>query len=652
MKINFYFFLIVLLQFVFLVACSTQPEQKMHPTSISSSPQQSKDFKRIKDLHAKGEIKAAINLLNIFIERHPSDEAYFLLGTLYYQQKKYKNAYTFFRIIRPNSNYGNQAKIQSAYSLSHLDIANKKKSYQLVKQILNNLKLSDTEKIRVYKLKDILLKYIDDEIIQQLETYTQLYQLIQNPTLKEKYNFKAVSLLQSKLNEDQLKQVIKHNSLKTLKSMAFFQLGSLYFDQGDFRQAKYYFKKALYWRLDEEYRDQAEKILAQINTRHKVNANTIGAILPLTGKDAAFGYKALRGLQLALEIYDHTSASDLRLAVIDSKSDLLVAKDAVQRLVLEDRVIAIVGGLMSKTAHSISSSAQKLLVPNIALSQKNDITEIGDYIFQNALTGQMQVDFLVERSMQKGLKNFAILYPNDRYGIEYAQLFWDSVLARQGQIVAVQTYTKEETDFREQIQRMIGTFYKNDRQAEFNKKLKLWRKKFPNSRKNIPNNLLEPLVFFDALFIPDGIKVLGQVAPMLVYNDIENMILLGTNLWNTPLLSQRAGQFLRSSIFVDSFSMSDENFISSDFYKNYIKVFNQKPHILELQAFEAGLILKKVIEEGADTRQEAQKMLTTINLDGVLGSLQMTEKRQVRRPMAPLTYDQKTKQISKLSHSK
>ena len=391
MRINFYFLLIILLQLVFLAACSTRPKQETPP--VSSSPQQSEDIKRIKDLHAKGEVKRAINLLKIFIERHPTDEAYFLLGTLYYQQKKYKNAYTFFRIIRPNSDYGNQAKIQSAHSLSHLDIARKKKSYQLVKQIINDLKLSNTEKIRVYKLKEFLLRYIDDEVTEQIETYTQLHQLIQNPTLKEKYKFKGLSLLQSKLNEDQLKQVIKNDSLKILKSMAFFQLGSLYFDRRDFRRAKSYFKKALYWKLDEEYKDQAEKKLAQIDTIYKVNANIIGAILPLTGKDAIFGYKALRGLQLALGIYDHTLKNELHLAVIDSKSDLFVAKNAVQRLVLEDQVIAIVGGLMSKTAHSISSSAQKLLVPNIALSQKNDITEIGDYIFQNALTGQMQVDF-------------------------------------------------------------------------------------------------------------------------------------------------------------------------------------------------------------------------------------------------------------------
>ena len=544
-KMNFYLSLFILLPF--LISCSTRLHQKALPPPAPLSSQQSTDLKRIKELRAKGEIKRTINLLKIFVEKHPTDEAYFLLGTLYYQQKKYQNAYKLFKMIQPNSRYTDQAKIQSAYCLSHLDIVNKKKSYQLVKDILKNSTLSDTEKIQIYKLKDFLLRYIDDDIIEQIETYIQLYQLVQNPTLKEKYKFKAISLLQSKLNEDQLKQVIKTDSLKTLRSMAFFQLGSLHFDQGDFRKAKAYLKKALYWKLDEEHKDQAEKILTQIDTRHKVNPNTIGAILPLTGKDAAFGYKALRGLQLALGVYDHTSENDLKLAIIDSKSDSFVAKNAVERLVMEDQVIAIIGGLMSKTAQAVSSTAQKLLVPNIALSQKNDIIEIGNYVFQNALTGQMQVDFLVEKSIQRGLKKFAILYPSDRYGIEYTQLFWDSVSARGGEIVAVQTYTKQETDFREQIQRMVGTFYKNDRESEFKEKLKLWRKKFPNSRSNIPNNLLEPLVFFDALFIPDGVKVLGQVAPMLAYNDIEDMILLGTNLWNTPLLSQRAGQIFKIS---------------------------------------------------------------------------------------------------------
>ena len=43
---------------------------------------------------------------------------------------------------------------------------------------------------------------------------------------------------------------------------------------------------------------------------------------------------------------------------------------------------------------------------------------------ENALTSEMLVRHLVKIAInQKKLKRFAILYPNDPYGIEYANLF-------------------------------------------------------------------------------------------------------------------------------------------------------------------------------------------------------------------------------------
>ena len=239
------------------------------------------------------------------------------------------------------------------------------------------------------------------------------------------------------------------------------------------------------------------------------------------------------------------------------------------------------------------------------------MTQIGSYVFQNALTSQMQIEFLVDTAMSKrGFRRFAVLYPNDKYGTQYTNLFWDAVLAKGGQIVAAQSYTKDETDFRQQIRRLAGTFYKEDRKAEHEEKLEEWKKNNPHARRE-PDQLLKPLIFFDALFIPDEVKVIGQIAPMLAYNDIEEVTLLGTNLWNTPLLGKRVGRFLRNPIFVDSFMMSNTLLASSSFYKNYVKTFKQKPHILEMQAFDTGLILKKIIEDGAKTRQQAQKKISS-----------------------------------------
>ena len=70
---------------------------------------------------------------------------------------------------------------------------------------------------------------------------------------------------------------------------------------------------------------------------------------------------------------------------MDSKNNADAARKAVKRLVIEDNVIAIVGGLLSKTAHAISSKANELGVPNISLSQKPGITEIGNYVFRKRI---------------------------------------------------------------------------------------------------------------------------------------------------------------------------------------------------------------------------------------------------------------------------
>src|SRR5690606_10639495 len=186
------------------------------------------------------------------------------------------------------------------------------------------------------------------------------------------------------------------------------------------------------------------------------------------------------------------------------------------------------------------------------LSQKANITETGEYVFRNALTGKMQVEYLVKKAMEKGITRYAILYPNDAYGTEYANLFWDEVIANGGRVTAAQSYSPTETDFRKPIQRLVGTYYIDDREAEYSLYLKDWYLKQPNRslRKKIPNDILPPIVDFEAIFIPDSTKALGQISAMLAYNDVNDIMFLGTNLWNTATIANRVGKYMRSSLFV------------------------------------------------------------------------------------------------------
>lgn len=644
--------------FVSLVACVTSPPPKQEPKKDGPSqaldPHQRSHFlTSVRENSAKGKSKQAVTQLKTWIQRHPADqEVYMLLGNIYFQEKKYKNAYTTFMSVSHKSPYINEARVKAIDCLLYLGSDHQDRAYHLLTQTLKTLKLSPKQRLHFYNLKIKLLEEFQNDPVEQIRAYLQRHQLLKDSPNDK---LKAISLIESKLNQDDLQQMVRNRDFRILKSVILFRLGLLSFEQGDFRQAKRAFRRMMAFKPSENDKQKAKDLLIQIKARNKVNPYTIGVILPLSGEESVFGYKALRGLQLALGIYSHekTKKNDLQLAVVDSESQPLIAKQAVQQLIMEDHVIAIVGSLMSRTAHVVASTAQKFLVPNISLSQKDDITQIGDYVFQNALTSQMQIEFLVETAMSlRGLRRFAVLYPNDQYGTQYTNLFWNAVLARGGQIVAAQSYTRDETDFRQQVQRLAGIFYKEDRKSEFEEKLKEWKEKHPHSRRGPPQNLLQPLIFFEALFIPDQVKVLGQIAPMLNYNDIENTTLLGTNLWNMPSLSERVGQFLKKPIFVDSFMASDDLFVTSQFYKDYVKTFAQKPHILEMQAFDTGLMLKRILQKGVKTREKMQNMMANMGqFQGALGPLEMTETRQMTRPMVALTYDEKNGQILPLSHS-
>ena len=70
-------------------------------------------------------------------------------------------------------------------------------------------------------------------------------------------------------------------------------------------------------------------------------------------------------------------------------------------------------------------------MPLIALSQKDDFTQTGNWIFQAFLTPRQQVRALVRTPWAAGIKRFAILYPDSSYGRTFSQNFQEEV-ARQG----------------------------------------------------------------------------------------------------------------------------------------------------------------------------------------------------------------------------
>ncbi len=473
-----------------------------------------------------------------------------------------------------------------------------------------------------------------------LEESVSLSVSAQTPQEQESFRLKSVEIAEGKLNQEQLEKVIRDSDYGFARGYALFRLGETALEERDKDRARKYFAGVSEFLPGSDLAIRAQDILSQLESSKFVESKAIGVVLPLTGKNAAMGARALRGVQMGLGL--NSAASGFRLAVMDSEGNPDNARRGVERLVKEDNAIAIIGSLLSKTAPAVAAKADELGVPTIGLSQKSGLTEVGPSVFRNALTSEMQVQYLVRTAMEDlGMKRFAIVYPNDPYGIEYTNLFWDEVLARGGSIAAVQAYNPKETDFRFPVQRLVGTYYIEARADEYKMRVKKTtetEKKKSLRQESQAIDALPPIIDFDAVFIPDSAKAMGQISAFLSFAGVKGIKLLGTNLWNSPGLAKRAGAFSNSLVFVDSFlpSMS----VRSRFFQEYKSIYNEDPGLIEIQAYDAALILRQLVIQGASSRESLTRELGALKkFPGALGPLHMSPEREVARPLIALTLD-------------
>lgn len=481
-------------------------------------------------------------------------------------------------------------------------------------------------------------------------------QTLENPNLNQKekeslwiYRLQAWeatndlnSMMIASQGEAELSVLAREATVPAFRAGLALKLGESKLAERKQEEAREYFQQVVQENSSADLTARAMEYLKSLDSLRKVEPKTIGVVLPLSGKTAAVAQRTLRGIQLGLGL-DGSPTSSFRLAVIDSQGNPEVARRAVERLVTEDNVIAVIGGLLSKTAAAEAAQAAELGVPTISLSLKSGVTELSPLVFRNSLTTEMQVRRLVRTTMEgMGAKRFAILYPNDFYGVDAANLFWDEVLARGGQITAVQTYPAKETDFRDVVSRLVGTFHVEARAEEFKARSKelAEAQKGKSARLNTKDAVLPPILDFDAIFIPDTVGAFEKIAATLSYSEVKNMKLLGTNLWNAEGLQRRAGAFAQNLLFVDSYSSNDTRFQNSSFVRIYRQEFNSDPGLFEIQGYDSALMLRQLISQGASSRTTLTRALTELrNLPGLLGPLSIGEDREILRPVVALTLE-------------
>ena len=366
--------------------------------------------------------------------------------------------------------------------------------------------------------------------------------------------------------------------------------------------------------------ERAKSLQGRAHKISQVASYTVGALLPLSGRKEKYGRAIIDGLKLALK------GKKIELVLADTGPNKATLKSAFERLVFEDRVMAVIGPLSGSNGELVAQWAVEYGVPNISLSSKPDLVEKGNFVFRSAVTPEKQAMALVRFGREKlNADEFAVLFPQDSFGSTYAKAYVDAVRTQGGKLTAAESYPPKATDFKTPIRNMIGKGHPYMRSEEYEamvevKEKELERELNPREKRKVET---PPIVDFDMLFIPDTYRPLGQIVPALLYSDVKNPVLIGPATWHNPKLLRRAGQYLDGSLFVDAWSGERQSSVTKDFVEQFQIRNGSIPSSLNALGFDVGLSLVKAYQKSSlppSSREELRSRLEYLGeVPGAMG---------------------------------
>jgi len=378
---------------------------------------------------------------------------------------------------------------------------------------------------------------------------------------------------------------------------------------------------------------QAKLLIEEIAGKTVYSRYTIGCLLPLSGPYRKYGNRAMKGIELALSQFNSKATNpSIHLLIKDTGGNPDKAILAMHDL-QNDQVAATIGPII--TAEAVATEAQHSGIPMITITQKENITEISDNIFRNFITPEMQVKAVVSYAAEVlEVKNFAVLYPEEKYGTHFMNLFWDEVLKYGGKIVGSEAYNPSHTDFKDPIKKLVGLYYEVPDDLKEEPDIE----KIDTEKLKDENEEPEPVVDFEAIFIPDAPNKVGLIIPQLAFHDIEDVYLLGTNLWHSKKLVDMTKDYIQRAIIPDGFFPESTSVRVRDFVEKFEKTFAEKPGFIEAIAYDTSMILFQILRRPDVRSRNAIKnqLMHLKDFQGVTGLTSFNDKGDVKKELSLL----------------
>ncbi len=319
----------------------------------------------------------------------------------------------------------------------------------------------------------------------------------------------------------------------------------------------------------------------------------IGVVSALTGPNATYGISTQQGADLAAdEINAKGGLGGRTLALIhlDDLGEPEQARIAAQRLITNDRVVALIGDATSSGSLAIAPVAQRARVPMVTPAATSpSVTELGDHIFRMSFTDPAQAAAMaVFATKTLKVKRVAVIRALDNeYALGLAEAFRAKLAEAGGEVVADEGYSADMDDLSPIIAAVAKT---------------------------------SP----DAVYLPDYHTAVARIAVAARAAGLQAH-LLGGDGWDAAELLEDAGAELEGGCFTTHWHPSMTGVASARFVERYRAVYNETPDAIAALGYDTVQLIADAWARAGSQAGLREAIAATEGFDGVTGTIRFDD---------------------------
>ncbi len=339
----------------------------------------------------------------------------------------------------------------------------------------------------------------------------------------------------------------------------------------------------------------------------KETSARIGFITAYTGPGSAYGQAMKDGVDLAVREINSNPGTRVKIDLVtyDTKLNKTEAISAMKKAIEQDKVLAVEGPMTSGEMMAAGPVAQQLKTVAFGTGPTAPgITDIGDYIFRNAVPGELSTPIVIRKAESAlHFKTAAVLYSSNNDQAVSENQIYQSLLREMGvQIVDTETFADKDTDFSAQLTSIQS--------------------------KN-PDVLIIAGLYQEGALIMKKAREMGMNQPVI-----------GSNGFNSPAYLKLAGSSAEGTIVATPWNPDKKTEKAQHFRQAFFEAYNHEPDQFAAQSYDAMYLIHEAVEKSGSVtdRKKFRDTLAGIkDFEGATGQFAFDEKRNPQMDLDILT---------------